>query len=247
MSDPEPRHNQARHQGHVIISTVPSTRFALKSDSTSAISVPPMHSGWTSCWQGDQRFRPLAAGRGGRLIRRRCSRAGLRRGPVPGERPRLAGRSHCGRRSADPARPDRAGPNRDLSQSRQDARMKMPPAALPFAAWRLCVILCLRQCLQRLGAHRVAEAGDTAQQRLPCRSEAIVGRLEHVMLALHQVVACVQPLCTRNGLPPDGVFSIHTLGALSSRERCQSRPIVAVRDPGYHVVRMAIGTTFHDL
>src|SRR6202008_3650386 len=46
---------------------------------------------------------------------------------------------------------------------------------------------------ERLVGYRTAEASDTAEELLPSRREAIERGLEHVMLALHQVAAHVEP------------------------------------------------------
>src|SRR5208337_2090034 len=49
----------------------------------------------------------------------------------------------------------------------------------------------LRQRLECVVLHRAAKAGDAAEQGLARQSQAVVGSIQHVMLALDQVAAHV--------------------------------------------------------
>ena len=79
------------------------------------------------------------------------------------------------------------------------------------------------QRLERVVAHRTAEAGDAAQERLPGGREAVVGRFQHVMLALDQIAAHVQPL--RGG----DVAGLLEVAHDQAGQQAQAERMVAVR------------------
>ena len=83
-----------------------------------------------------------------------------------------------------------------------------------------------RERLEGFVPHRAAEAGDAAQQCLPGRTEAVVSRLQNVMLPLDQIAAHVQPRCGGD------VAGLLEISHNQAGQQSQAERMVAVRCAG---------------
>ena len=87
---------------------------------------------------------------------------------------------------------------------------------------RLRVLLNGRQRLESLVLDRAAETGNAAQPCLPGRTQAVVSRLQHVMLPLDQITAHVQ---TRRG---GDVAGLPEIAHNQARQQSQAERMVTV-------------------
>ena len=95
-----------------------------------------------------------------------------------------------------------------------------------LALLRLSRLLSYRERLEGFVFHGAAEAGDATQQCLPVRREAVVGRLQNVMLPLHQIAAHVQPRCGSD------VAGLLKIAHNQAGQQSQAERMVAVRCAG---------------